>query len=145
MHFLCFEGRCRETLWLPGVSAGVPLRSIHPSELRPSGAAHKAAAGHAPAEPSGNQTTIFYDDDCLRANLRFARIVFERWRHKASGAALSLSCAACFEQPAGVFAGCVAIRQAKIFTFLQFIARANRRFTPHNCILLARWHQFVVI
>ena len=30
----CFEGRCRETLWLLGGSAGVPLRSIHPSELR---------------------------------------------------------------------------------------------------------------
>ena len=30
----------------------------------------------------------------------------ERLRHKASGAALGLSCVACFEQPAGVFAGC---------------------------------------
>ena len=29
-----------------------------------------------------------------------------RLRHKASGAALGLSCAVCFEQPAGVFAGC---------------------------------------
>ena len=64
---------------------------------------------------------------------------------KASGAALGLNCVASFEQPAGVFAGCVAIRQAKIFTFQQFIARANRRFTPHNCILLARWRQFDVI
>ena len=33
----------------------------------------------------------------------------ERLRHKASGAALGLSCAACFEQPAGVFAGCGAV------------------------------------
>ena len=30
-------------------------------------------------------------------------------RHKASGAALGLSCAVCFEQPAGVFAGCGAV------------------------------------
>ena len=29
--------------------------------------------------------------------------------HKASGAALGLSCAVCFEQPAGVFAGCGAV------------------------------------
>ena len=29
-----------------------------------------------------------------------------RWRHKASGSAFGLSCVACFEQPAGVFAGC---------------------------------------
>ena len=34
------------------------------------------------------------------------RYRFVRSRHKASGAALGLSCAACFEQPAGVFAGC---------------------------------------
>ena len=33
-------------------------------------------------------------------------------RHKASGAALGLSCAACFEQPAGVFAGCGAVSQS---------------------------------
>ena len=32
-----------------------------------------------------------------------------RLRHKASGAALGLSCAVCFEQPAGVFAGCGAV------------------------------------
>ena len=37
-----------------------------------------------------------------------------RLRHKASGAALGLSCAVCFEQPAGVFAGCGAVCQAKI-------------------------------
>ena len=30
-------------------------------------------------------------------------------RHKASGAALGLSCAVCFEQPTGVFAGCGAV------------------------------------
>ena len=71
--------------------------------------------------------------------------IFVRWRHKVSGAAFGLNCAACFEQPSGVFAGCGAVRQAKIFTFLQFIARANRRFTPHNCILPARWHQIAVI
>lgn len=35
-----------------------------------------------------------------------------RLRHKASGAALGLSCAVCFEQPAGVFAGCGAVCQA---------------------------------
>ena len=70
---------------------------------------------------------------------------FVRWRHKVSGAAFGLNCADCFEQPSGVFAGCGAVRQAKIFIFMQFIERANRRFTPHNCILLARWHQFDVI
>ena len=32
-----------------------------------------------------------------------------RLRHKASGAALGLSCAVCFVQPAGVFAGCGAV------------------------------------
>ena len=32
-----------------------------------------------------------------------------RLRHKASGAALGLSCAVCFEQPAGVLAGCGAV------------------------------------
>ena len=37
-----------------------------------------------------------------------------RLRHKASGAALGLSCAVCFVQPAGVFAGCGAVCQAKI-------------------------------
>ena len=37
-----------------------------------------------------------------------------RLRHKASGAALGLSCAVCFEQPAGVFAGCGAVCQAQI-------------------------------
>lgn len=37
-----------------------------------------------------------------------------RLRHKASGAALGPSCAVCFEQPAGVFAGCGAVCQAKI-------------------------------
>ena len=35
-----------------------------------------------------------------------------RLRHKASGAALGLSCAVCFVQPAGVFAGCGAVCQA---------------------------------
>ena len=30
-------------------------------------------------------------------------------RHKASGAALGLNCAVCFEQPTGVFAGCGAV------------------------------------
>lgn len=35
-----------------------------------------------------------------------------RLRHKASGAALGLSCAVCFEQPADVFAGCGAVCQA---------------------------------
>ena len=39
-----------------------------------------------------------------------------RLRHKASGAALELSCAVCFEQPAGVFAGCGAVCQAKFQT-----------------------------
>lgn len=34
---------------------------------------------------------------------------FPLHRHKASGAALGLSCAVCFEQPAGVFAGCGAV------------------------------------
>ena len=32
-----------------------------------------------------------------------------RLRHKASGAALGLSCAVCFEQSTGVFAGCGAV------------------------------------
>ena len=40
-----------------------------------------------------------------------------RLRHKASGAALGLSCAVCFEQPAGVFAGCGAVCQAKSYVF----------------------------
>ena len=39
-----------------------------------------------------------------------------RLRHKASGAALGLSCAVCFEQPAGVFDGCGAVCQAKFQT-----------------------------
>ena len=42
-----------------------------------------------------------------------------RLRHKASGAALGLSCAVCFEQPAGVFAGCGAVCQAKILASLK--------------------------
>ena len=42
-----------------------------------------------------------------------------RLRHKASGAALGLSCAGCFEQPAGVFAGCGAVCQAKILASLK--------------------------
>ena len=42
-----------------------------------------------------------------------------RPRHKASGAALGLSCAVCFEQPAGVFAGCGAVCQAKILASLK--------------------------
>ena len=37
-----------------------------------------------------------------------------RLRHKASGAALGPSCAVCFEQPAGVFAGCGAVCQARV-------------------------------
>ena len=42
-----------------------------------------------------------------------------RLRHKASGAALGLSCAVCFEQPTGVFAGCGAVCQAKILASLK--------------------------
>ena len=42
-----------------------------------------------------------------------------RLRHKASGAALGPSCAVCFEQPAGVFAGCGAVCQAKILASLK--------------------------
>ena len=42
-----------------------------------------------------------------------------RLRHKASGAALGLSCAVCFVQPAGVFAGCGAVCQAKILASLK--------------------------
>ena len=42
-----------------------------------------------------------------------------RLRHKASGAALGLSCAVCFEQPAGAFAGCGAVCQAKILASLK--------------------------
>lgn len=60
---------------------------------------------------------------------------FVRWRHKASGAALGLSCAACFEQPAGVFAGCGAVRQAKIFASLKI--KNGISFTPLNCALKA--------
>ena len=44
-----------------------------------------------------------------------------RWRHKASGAALGLSCVACFEQPAGVFAGC----GASTHLFVKIISREN--------------------
>ena len=44
---------------------------------------------------------------------------FPLHRHKASGAALGLSCAVCFEQPAGVFAGCGAVCQAKILASLK--------------------------
>ena len=39
-------------------------------------------------------------------------VKLERLRHKASGAAIGLSCAACLEQPAGVFAGCGAVSQS---------------------------------
>ena len=42
-----------------------------------------------------------------------------RLRHKASGAALGLICAVCFDQPAGVFAGCGAVCQAKILASLK--------------------------
>ena len=56
-------------------------------------------------------------------------------RHKASGAALGLSCAACFEQPAGLFAGCGAVRQAKIFASLKI--KNGISFTPLNCALKA--------
>lgn len=42
-----------------------------------------------------------------------------RLRHKASGAALGLSCAVCFVQPAGVFAGCGVVCQAKILASLK--------------------------
>ena len=58
-----------------------------------------------------------------------------RRRHKASGAALGLSCAACFEQPAGLFAGCGAVRQAKIFASLKI--KNGISFTPLNCALKA--------
>ena len=42
-----------------------------------------------------------------------------RLRHKASGSALGPSCVVCFEQPAGVFAGCGAVCQAKILASLK--------------------------
>ena len=61
--------------------------------------------------------------------------LFVRWRHKASGAAFGLSCVACFEQPAGVFAGCGAVRQAKIFASLKI--KNGISFTPLNCALKA--------
>ena len=52
-----------------------------------------------------------------------------RWRHKASGAALGLSCVACFEQPAGVFAGCGASTHLLVNTISREIhlARAGWR------------------
>ncbi len=61
----------------------------------------------------------------VRAQMRAQRKIpvdlhfIVRLRHKASGAALGLSCAVCFEQPAGVFAGCGAVCQAKILASLK--------------------------
>ena len=58
-----------------------------------------------------------------------------RLRHKASGAALGLSCAACFEQPAGVFAGCGALSYANILTSLKI--KKGISLTPLNWALNA--------
>ena len=55
--------------------------------------------------------------------------------HKASGAALGLSCAACFEQPAGVFAGCGALSYANILTSLKI--KKGISLTPLNWALNA--------
>ena len=68
----------------------------------------RVRGGEGPGRPS--VSTLLADDN-LRAQRKIPVDLhfIVRLRHKASGAALGLSCAVCFEQPAGVFAGCGAV------------------------------------
>ena len=66
-----------------------------------------------------------------------------RLRHKASGAALGPSCAVYFEQPAGVFAGCGAVCQAKILASLKIKnGISGRRHDPLSNTLIIRYRLF---
>lgn len=74
--------------------------------------------GSTPSAPTGKDdysVILFSAQRKIPVDLHF----IVRLRHKASGAALGLSCAVCFEQPAGVFAGCGAVCQAKILASLK--------------------------